>query len=211
MLNFTRIDYEHELALIAVVSEANHEKEIAVARYVKNPEGTSCEFAIVVADAWQHRGIGTRLMDCLMQVAKEQGLQIMEGFVLATNHRMLALMDALGFRITGFEGDLDQGGARSLAKAPMRTGTGGLGNHSFACVRSYAPGRPIQPFYASMSASAVISWIGRIILGKEQQIRLTLKCFRHADTLLIDLPGVGKPRLPALANPGSTSSGSVHQ
>jgi acetyltransferase len=118
MLNrFTRIDYEHELALIVVISEGDHEKEIAVARYVKNPDGKSCEFAIVVADAWQHRGIGSRLMDCLIQAARAQGLQVMEGFVLATNHRMLALMDALGFRISGFEGDPTlRRVSRSLAK-----------------------------------------------------------------------------------------------
>ena len=52
MLNrFTQIDYARELALIAVVTEDSHETEIAVARYVMNQDGRSCEFAIAVADA----------------------------------------------------------------------------------------------------------------------------------------------------------------
>jgi acetyltransferase len=106
MLNrFTKIDYDRELALIAVVTENAHETEIAVARYVKNPDRRSCEFAVVVADAWHHRGIGTKLMKCLMQAARARGLQVMEGFVLSSNHQMLALMQALGFEVSAMEGD----------------------------------------------------------------------------------------------------------
>ena len=106
MLNrFTRIDYAREVALIAVVTEDSHEKEIAVARYVTNPDGRSCEFAIAVADAWQHRRIGRTLMICLMRAAHRRGLQVMEGFVLSSNHKMLGLMHALGFTISSAEGD----------------------------------------------------------------------------------------------------------
>lgn len=106
MLNrFTQIDYDRELALIAVVTEDSHEKEIAVARYVTNPDGRSCEFAIVVADAWQHRRIGRTLMICLMRAAHSRGLQVMGGFVLSSNHKMLGLMAALGFTISPAEGD----------------------------------------------------------------------------------------------------------
>ena len=106
MLNrFTRIDYARELALIAVVSEDPHEKEIAVCRYVTNPDGRSCEFAIVVADAWQHRRIGRTLMICLMSAAHSHGLQVMEGFVLSSNHKMLGLMHALGFTVGPAESD----------------------------------------------------------------------------------------------------------
>ena len=101
----TRIDYARELALIAVVTEDSHEKEIAVARYVTNPDGRSCEFAIAVADAWQHRRIGRTLMICLMRAAHRRGLQVMEGFVLSSNHKMLGLMHALGFTINSAEGD----------------------------------------------------------------------------------------------------------
>jgi acetyltransferase len=106
MLNrFTRVDYARELALIAVVTEDFHEREIAVARYVTNPDGRSCEFAIVVADAWQHRQIGRTLMTCLILAAHSRGLQVMEGLVFSSNHKMLALMHALGFAVRSVEND----------------------------------------------------------------------------------------------------------
>ena len=106
MLNrFTQIDYARELALIAVVTEDAHEKEIAVVRYVTDPDGQSCEFAIAVADAWQHRRIGRTLMICLMWAAHSRGLQVMESLVLSSNHKMLGLMHALGFTISAAEGD----------------------------------------------------------------------------------------------------------
>ncbi|MEO8008599.1 MAG: GNAT family N-acetyltransferase [Betaproteobacteria bacterium] len=101
----TEVDYDQEMALIAASTENGHEVEIGVARYVINADDKSCEFAIVVAHAWQHRGIGRTLMICLMQAALSRGLQVMEGFVLAANHKMLGLMNALGFTIEPATGD----------------------------------------------------------------------------------------------------------
>jgi acetyltransferase len=73
--------------------------EVAVARYVVAPDNASCEFAIVVADAWQQRGVGTRLMEALMDAARRRGLTTIFGEVLASNHKMLALVRRLGFRV----------------------------------------------------------------------------------------------------------------
>ena len=65
LARFTQIDYDREMALIAVVKQNEHDIEIGVARYIINADGTSCEFAIVVADEWRHRGIAGHLMDKL--------------------------------------------------------------------------------------------------------------------------------------------------
>jgi acetyltransferase len=90
MLNrFTRIDYDRDMALIAVVCENGLETEIGVARYVANADGTSCEIAVVVADLWQHRGIGTLLFAGIIEVAKSRGILAMEGIIMAGNHKML--------------------------------------------------------------------------------------------------------------------------
>lgn len=99
LVRFTQIDYDREMALIAVTHEDGVEKEIAVARYVTNPDGSSCEFAIVVADEWTKRGIGSQLLRKLMQVAKSRGLHTMEGEVLADNRPMLEMAKHLGFSI----------------------------------------------------------------------------------------------------------------
>ncbi len=97
LVRFTQIDYSREMALIAIVREAGKEKEIGVARYTINPDGKSCEFAIVVSDERQKQGIGSRLMKGLMDAARGQGLRSIEGEILGDNHRMLELMDSLGF------------------------------------------------------------------------------------------------------------------
>jgi len=105
LTRFTQVDYDKGMALIAVICENGHETEIGVARYSINPDGRSCEFAIVVADAWQRRGIGSKLMHSLMDAARGRGLETMEGWVLSGNTRMLALMDGLGFTVDANAGD----------------------------------------------------------------------------------------------------------
>jgi acetyltransferase len=97
LIRLTQIDYDRELALIAVTTASGREEEIGVARYAINPDGTSCEFAIVVSDQWQRRGLGSRLMTALMEAAKAKGLQVMRGEILANNVNMLSLVRSLGF------------------------------------------------------------------------------------------------------------------
>ncbi len=62
------------------------------------PSGDEGEFAIVVADDWQHQGLATRMLCSLMRHAAGVGLRRLVGDVLATNHGMLALAAGLGFR-----------------------------------------------------------------------------------------------------------------
>ena len=99
LVRLTQIDYDREMALLAVTHEDGEEVELGVARYAANPDGTSCEFALVVDDEWQHQGIAHKLMEVLMNVARAKGLDIMEGEVLKTNTRMLKLCSGLGFRM----------------------------------------------------------------------------------------------------------------
>ncbi|MEW8104167.1 MAG: bifunctional acetate--CoA ligase family protein/GNAT family N-acetyltransferase [Candidatus Thiodiazotropha endolucinida] len=100
LTRFTQIDYHNEMALIAVTEDGNHEIELGVARYVINPDKKSCEFALVVSDQWQRQGIGHKLMHQLMEVARDRGLEKMEGEVLSNNFKMLDLMKSLYFHIS---------------------------------------------------------------------------------------------------------------
>lgn len=94
---FTQIDYDREMALIALVAADGRDRQIAVARYVTYPDGRGCEFAIVVADQWHNRGIATELLRRLIDIARERRLERMDGTVLAENRGMLALAAELGF------------------------------------------------------------------------------------------------------------------
>ena len=93
----TQIDYDREMAFVATIEENDAEVEIGVARYAVNPDGESCEFAIVVAEDWQHRGLARRLMGVLIETARNRGLHSMAGIFLSNNDRMLKFVQSLGF------------------------------------------------------------------------------------------------------------------
>lgn len=97
LVQFTQIDYRREMAMVAMAEIDGKEVQCGVARYVINPDGTSCEFAIVVGDQVQNQGIGTRLMKALFRAARGHELTVMEGSVLKNNAPMLKLMEELGF------------------------------------------------------------------------------------------------------------------
>ena len=111
LARFTQIDYDRELALVAVVDDARRKGGRAfagVARYIENPDRVSAEYAIVVHDDWQNQRVGRALMERLIAAAKRKGLARLEGAVLSDNVRMLAFARALGFTATPDPGDADQ-------------------------------------------------------------------------------------------------------
>ncbi len=99
LVRFTQIDYDREMALIAVTTEDGHEREHGVVRYVTNPDQNSCEFALVISDEFQGHGIGQRMLKRLMEIARSRGLDLMEGEVLTANHRMLELVKSMNFQV----------------------------------------------------------------------------------------------------------------
>ena len=107
LVRFTQIDYHDEMALIAVTQTKDGEDQIGVVRYTTNVDKTSCEFALVVSDKWQGRGIGHHLMRNLMDVARDRDLEVMEGQVLSKNNRMLNLMKSLNFSISNDPDDTE--------------------------------------------------------------------------------------------------------
>ena len=97
LARFTQVDYDRELALVALEGARGGEKIVGVSRYVGNPDRESAEFAIVVADAWHRHGLGRALMELLIARAKKRGFARLVGQVLAINAPMLALAAKLGF------------------------------------------------------------------------------------------------------------------
>jgi acetyltransferase len=105
LARFTQIDYDREMAIVAIDSKEGRDREVAVARYIRMPDGKTCEYAVVVADAWQNRGLGRRMMARLIEIAREGGLKRMTGQVLASNASMLQLCEKLGFVVERDPGD----------------------------------------------------------------------------------------------------------
>ncbi|MBF0264101.1 MAG: bifunctional acetate--CoA ligase family protein/GNAT family N-acetyltransferase [Gammaproteobacteria bacterium] len=106
LVRFTQIDYHNEMALIAVKTNLDLEEEIGVVRYITNLDNTSCEFALVISDKWQHKGIGHLMMNKLIQIARDRGFEKMEGEILSNNVKMLDLIKSIGFEISNDPDDL---------------------------------------------------------------------------------------------------------
>jgi acetyltransferase len=101
LIRLCHLDYAREMALVAegVNDEGKHEI-LGVSRYYMNPQTRVAEFAVIVNDACQGKGLGQYLMQRLIAVARERGVQQLIGAVLRDNTRMLALVKELGFRET---------------------------------------------------------------------------------------------------------------
>ncbi len=116
LARFTLIDYDREMALVAVLKERHAdddgeitetERVVGVSRYITNPDQSTCEFSLAVADDLAGKGLGSRLMECIMEVAREKGLSEIIGLVLVNNGNMLKLMRSLGFTVKPYPDDPD--------------------------------------------------------------------------------------------------------
>lgn len=93
----TDIDYINDVALVAIAPEGAGYRIVGVSRYAIDSSRKDCECAVVVADKWQGKGLGTALMECLKTLATERGLLSMRSVDLAENWEMRDLASALGF------------------------------------------------------------------------------------------------------------------
>jgi acetyltransferase len=97
----THIDYDKQMAIIALMGKGEDERMVAVGRYTLiDDEPGAAEFAIVVQDAQQGRGIGTEVLYHLAHVAKLQDVQVIVGYIMNENSRMFSVLKRSGLKIT---------------------------------------------------------------------------------------------------------------
>ena len=100
LARFTQIDYDREIALVAIQESQDVEKMLGVARFIVERNQKHAEFAVVVGDQWQGKGIGAELLKHCLSIAKEYNIERVRGIVLAENTQMLALGRKLGIKAT---------------------------------------------------------------------------------------------------------------
>ena len=100
LARFTQIDYDRDMALVAMLGDSGGERMIGVARLMGDPDGKRAEFSIVVGDPWQGRGVGANLLEHLIFIAKDRGVEYLWGIVLPENTTMLAVGRKVGFRVS---------------------------------------------------------------------------------------------------------------
>lgn len=97
LATFTNPNPLNAEALIILYKGEKVEEEVGVARFVIDPDGNGCEFAVVIADEWQKRGVGMKLMKTLISHAQARGIKQIYGYVLKNNSGILRLVKKLGF------------------------------------------------------------------------------------------------------------------
>jgi acetyltransferase len=96
LVRFCNIDYEREVAIVAIIPEKK--RIIGIGRLIIQPDFSSGEFAVLVHDEFQGKGLGYKLIDLLIGIGREKGLEEIEGVVLSDNDRMIELCRSLGFK-----------------------------------------------------------------------------------------------------------------
>jgi acetyltransferase len=93
------IDYDREMAIVAEYSEDGKKKLLGVGRMVADPDHVTAEYAILVKDTWQNRGVGGLITDYCFDVAKQWGVKRIIAQTSSDNPRMVSIFEKRGFEI----------------------------------------------------------------------------------------------------------------
>jgi RimJ/RimL family protein N-acetyltransferase len=93
------VDYRANLAIVGVVPGPGGEEIVALAEYFVDPKAERAEVAFLIQDEWQQRGMGTFLMDYLIQIARRRGVRALDATVLPENKAMLAVFQNSGLKM----------------------------------------------------------------------------------------------------------------
>ena len=98
-VRYCNIDYDREIAIVAELNENSKRKILGVARVNIEPDGKTGEASFLVTDYWQGLGLGTKLVDYVLDIAKEKGLENIFAIMLPDNYRAISLTKKMGFDI----------------------------------------------------------------------------------------------------------------
>ena len=99
IVRYTQIDYDRDMAIVAVTRDGRKERILGVGRLNYYPNLETSEFSVVVGDSWQRKGLGTKLLKLCIEIAKERGVSQLWGEIMAENEGMIRLCKRLGFKV----------------------------------------------------------------------------------------------------------------
>jgi acetyltransferase len=99
-------DYDRDIALVVEHRRPsspggyNESEILAVGRLSKSARRSEAEFALLVRDDWQNRGLGRRLLTTLVDIGRDEKLHRITGDIVADNHDMQRVAERVGFKLT---------------------------------------------------------------------------------------------------------------
>ena len=97
-VRYCNIDYDREIAIVAESSE-DHKRILGVGRLSIEPDGKTGELAFIIGDKWQGQGLGTKMVDFVLEIAKEMRVETVYAIMLPDNRRALNLTKKMGFKL----------------------------------------------------------------------------------------------------------------
>ncbi|MFH0473515.1 protein lysine acetyltransferase [Kluyvera ascorbata] len=99
LANMTQIDYDREMAFVAVYGSGDETEILGVTRAISDPDNIDAEFAVLVRSDLKGLGLGGRLLDKLINYTRAHGLLRLNGITMPNNRGMIALARKLGFDV----------------------------------------------------------------------------------------------------------------
>jgi acetyltransferase len=96
-VRYCNIDYDREIAIVAETTTGGKRRLLGVTRLSIEPDGKSGELAFIVGDEWQNLGLGTKIVDYTLEIAKEMGIERVYSIMLIDNYRAMSLTKKMGF------------------------------------------------------------------------------------------------------------------
>jgi len=96
---YCNIDYDREMAIVAEITENNHKKILGVVRLSLELDRKNGEIAFIIADPWQGLGLGTKMVNYMIEICKDKGVETIYAIILGDNYRAINLMKKIGFNI----------------------------------------------------------------------------------------------------------------
>jgi len=98
-VRYCNIDYDRELGIVVELTEKGKRKILGVVRLIEEPDGKRGEIAFIVADPWQRLGLGSKMIDYMIEICIDRGLESIYGVMLTDNYQAINLMKKMGFTI----------------------------------------------------------------------------------------------------------------
>jgi len=98
-VRYCNIDYDREIAIVPELTENGRKKILGVVRVSLEPDLKTGEIAFIIADPWQGLGLGTKMVDYVLEICKDMGVETVYGIMLPDNQRAISLMQKMGFTI----------------------------------------------------------------------------------------------------------------